>query len=114
METRKMLLFAITITLVIICYAAFSVISYDTYFDTRPVMAYGISIVAALVATVMWLYLIRTYDKKTDIFVVNVIWDVVVSLITILVPLFMYNVKMDMKTLIGAILAIVGVLITKL
>jgi len=114
METRKMLLFAITITLVIICYGAFSVISYDTYFDTRPVMAYGISIVAALVATVMWLYLIRTYDEKTDIFVVNVIWDVVVSLITILVPLFMYNVKMDMKTLIGAILAIVGVLITKL
>ena len=114
METRKMILFATTITLVIICYGAFSIISYDTYFNTRPVLAYGISIVAALVATVMWLYLIRTYDEKTDIFVVNVIWDVVVSLITILVPLFMYNVKMDMKTLVGGILAIVGVLITKI
>ena len=114
METRNMLLFTITIILVIICYGAFSVISYDTYFDNKPVLAYGISSVAALVATIMWLYLIRTYDEKSDIFVVNVIWDVVVSLITILVPLFMYNVKMDTKTLIGAILAIVGVLITKL
>jgi hypothetical protein len=35
-------------------------------------------------------------------------------MITILVPLFMYNVKMDMKTLIGGILAVVGVLITKI
>jgi len=114
METRNMLLFTTTIILVIICYGAFSVVSYDTYFDSRPALAYGISIVAALVATIMWLYLIRTYDKKADIFVVNIIWDVVVSLITILVPLFMYNIKIDMKTLIGGILAIAGVLITKL
>jgi|LakMenEpi03Aug12_release.lakeMendotaPanAssembly.Ray.scaffolds.fasta_scaffold294490_2 hypothetical protein len=114
METRNMLLFTITIILVIICYGAFSVISYDTYFDNRPVLAYSISIIAAVVATAMWLYLVRTYDEKKDIFVINVIWDVVVSMITILVPLFMYNVKMDMKTLIGGILAIVGVLITKL
>ncbi len=114
METRNMLLFTTTIILVIICYGVFSVVSYDTYFDSRPELAYGISIVAAVVATVMWLYLVRTYHEKKDVFVINVIWDVVVSMITILVPLFMYNVKMDMKTLIGGILAVVGVLITKI
>ena len=107
-------LFVVTITLVIICYGAFSIISYDTYFDSRPVLAYTISLVAAVVATAMWLYLVRTYSEKKDIFVLNTVLDVVVSLITILVPLFMYNIKMDMKTVIGCVLAIVGILITKL
>ena len=107
-------LFAVAIALVIICYGAFSVVSYDTYFDSRPVLAYTISIAAAVVATAMWLYLVRTYSEKKDIFVLNTVWDVVVSLITILVPLFMYNIKMDMKTVIGCVLAIVGILITKL
>jgi len=107
-------LFAVAIALVIICYGAFSVVSYDTYFDSRPVLAYTISIAAAVVATAMWLYLVRTYSEKKDIFVLNTVWDVVVSIITILVPLFMYNIKMDMKTLIGCVIAIIGILITKL
>jgi len=107
-------LFAITLTLVIICYGSFSIISYDTYFDSRPVLAYSIAIGSAIVATAMWLYLIRTYSEKKDIFVVNVVWDVVVSIITILVPLLVYNIKMDMKTVIGCVLAIIGILIAKL
>lgn len=88
-------------------------VAYNKYFQERPFTAYAVSILAAAITTAAWVLLIRNVKATKDVFITNLIWDVGATILCVTLPIIMFNVKLDMKTAIGCVIAIVGIIITK-
>jgi multidrug transporter EmrE-like cation transporter len=89
-------------------------VAYNKYFQDRPFSAYAISILAAAITTAAWVLLIRNVKTHKEIFITNIIWDVGATMLCVIFPIMLYNVKLDMKTVIGCAIAIIGLLIAKI
>jgi drug/metabolite transporter (DMT)-like permease len=88
-------------------------VAYNKYFQERPFTAYAVSILAAAITTAAWVLLIRNVKTTRDVFITNLIWDVGATILCVTLPIIMFNVKLDMKTAIGCVVAIAGIIITK-
>ena len=87
---------------------------YCEYFKTRPVEAYSLAIIASIISTITWLYMIRNYtENKNSILYINLFWDVCASLIYIIFPIIFFDIKLDIKTIIGCTLAVLGLVVAK-
>ena len=87
--------------------------AYDRKYDNDPVMAYGLAIFAAIISITGWVYVIRHFKEPNTIMVVNIIWDVGGTIVLHLIPLFLFDFKIDTKTIVGCIISIVGIIIAK-
>lgn len=97
-----------------LAYVIYTCLCYCEYFKTRPVEAYSLGVIASIVSTMTWLYMIRHYaENKNSILYINLLWDVVASLIYVILPIIFFDIKLDAKTAIGCIITIVGLIITK-
>jgi len=90
----------------------FVTISYNESVRLDAVKSYSIGIIASVIAVVGWLYLIRNTEHK-NIFFVNILWDVGVTVLCVILPVLMYNIRLDTKAIVGTIIALVGVAIVK-
>jgi len=75
--------------------------------------AYPLAIAASMLGGAAWVYLIRHLDRK-HIFAANLSWDVLVTLLCTLLPVFMYGIKLDFKAILGCTLAVLGVALVHL
>ena len=89
-------------------------VSYNKYFQDRPLSAYAVSILAAAITTAAWVLLIRNVKTPKEVFITNIIWDVGATMLCVVFPIMLYNVRLDMKTVIGCTIAIIGLLIAKI
>jgi hypothetical protein len=71
---------------------------------------YPIGISAGILATTSWIYLVRHLSPK-HIFFANFGWDITVTVLCALLPIFMYGVKLDFKAIMGCVLAITGIIL---
>jgi uncharacterized membrane protein len=69
--------------------------------------------IAGALSAFAWCYMIRHLHQNQQ-YVANVMWDVAVTIIFIILPLIMYHIKLDAKTIIGTILAVIGLLVMKI
>ena len=88
-------------------------VAYNKYFEDKPFTAYVVSILAAAVTTAAWVLLIRNVKVTKDVFITNLIWDVGATILCVTLPIIVFDIKLDIKTIIGCIIAIVGIIITK-
>ena len=89
-------------------------VAYNKYFQDRPFTAYAVSILAAAITTGAWVLLIRSVKATKDVFITNLVWDVGAKILCVSFPILLFDVKLDMKTAIGCIIAIAGIIITKI
>ena len=80
--------------------------------DVRTVAwkAYSFAIFASAIGASSWIYMIR-HLKHDHIFLANLSWDVLVAILIVILPIFIYGIKLDLKAILGCILAISGIIL---
>lgn len=87
--------------------------AYDPSFKSNPWKGYGLPVLAAICSTTAWMWLIRTIDSDRQTFWINMAWDVGATLLVILLPMLLYSVKVDTRTMVGCLIALIGLIIAK-
>jgi hypothetical protein len=101
-------------TIALIAYIGLTFLSFSDKFVDRPFQWYGIGASAGAFTMIFWLYLVRTYgDNKNTVFYINLCWDVAVCLMFVILPIIFCNVKLDVKSVIGCVIAVSGLIIMK-
>jgi len=67
-----------------------------------------ISAIFSLILGLLWGFIIKLTNTKESIYILNVFWDVGVSLIWIIMPIILLGVSLNSKQIIGAVLLIAG------
>ena len=94
----------------IIANQIYAYVSFNESVRTDAWRAYPLGILASIIGAASWMYMIR-HLKHEHIFLANLSWDVLVALLLILVPIFMYGIKLDTKAILGCILAVSGIIL---
>lgn len=89
-------------------------ICYSKTYNDKPWTVYGLCMLAAFISTNGWYFLIRNIKTPKELLITNIIWDVGATILCVVFPIMLYNVKFDMKTIIGCMIAILGLLIAKI
>jgi hypothetical protein len=90
----------------------FTMVSYDSSIRMNPVLSYPMAIFAGTLSASCWVYLVRNLPDKEQ-FITNMIWDIGVTIICIILPLLLYTIKLDLKTIVGVTIAVIGLIIAK-
>ena len=100
----------------ILAYTIFTYLSFSPYFIDKPFETYLLGIVGGSMCTCSWLYLIRNYSNNNNnlIYFINLFWDVIVCLMFVILPLIFFDIKMDTKSVIGCVIAVMGLIIMKI
>lgn len=93
--------------------AVYVMAAYDPAFKASPAKAYGLPILAAILSTAAWIWLIRTVDSDRQTFFINLTWDVGATLLVVSLPIFMYGFRVDARTVLGCLISIIGLVIAK-
>lgn len=88
-------------------------VSFDETIRNDAWRIYSIGIFGGIIATASWIYMVRHLSSKY-IFLANFGWDITVTVLCALLPIFMYGIKLDLKAILGCILAIAGVVLIHL
>lgn len=89
----------------------YSYVSFNEAVRTDAWRAYPLAILASAIGVTSWMFMIR-HLKNEDIFLANLSWDVLVkALLIVFLPIFLYGVKLDIRAILGCILAISGVVL---
>lgn len=79
--------------------------------DFWKIYTYGVF--ASALAAISWIYLIRHLSHR-HIFFANFAWDITVTILCAILPIFMYGVRLDTKAVLGCILATIGIILIHL
>jgi hypothetical protein len=93
--------------------ALFSMVSYDPSIRNNIWQAYPIVIIANTISACCWCYMARSLTTAQQ-FIANVFWDIGITLLFIVIPILMYNVRPDIKTIVGTVIAIIGLIVIKI
>lgn len=74
---------------------------------------YPMSITLSLATTLLWAYLARILDDKDKIFIATIFWDIAVHGTFLIIPIVMFNVKLNPMAWLGILLVIVGFVLIK-
>ena len=94
----------------IITNSAWVAISYDWRLRGNTSLACSLSIAAGALSGAAWFYMSKGVEQN-QMFFYNLVWDFIVSLIFIALPILFYGVRLDTQTTIGTALAFIGLLI---
>ena len=100
---------AITISSYIYC-----LVAYADKVKNSLVYSYGLAIIAAIISVSAWTYVIRNYKDPNSIMVINCIWDIGVTIMVLAFPIFLFDFKIDTKTIIGCVISVIGIVIAKI
>ena len=92
--------------------SAWIMVSYDWRVRSCITLSYTLSIAAGALSGMAWAYMALNI-KNDDMYFANVAWDVMVTIVFFTIPVIAYGFKMDQQTLIGAVIAIAGLLLMK-
>lgn len=92
----------------------YTVVAFDRSYGNKPIISYFLANLAAFISVSAWMFLVRQTKSEKEIFVLNVLWDIGVTLMVVLFPILMYNFKLDTKTAIGCSIAVIGIVIAKI
>lgn len=85
-----------------------------TYSPVRESVLYPyISAVFALVLGLLWGFITKLSSTGENIYFLNAMWDVGVSLIWILMPIILLGVNLNSKQIIGVMLLVAGCFLIK-
>jgi drug/metabolite transporter (DMT)-like permease len=92
----------------------YTIVAYDKSFENKPVLSYCLANLGGFISISSWMFLIRQLKDDKHILIINIVWDVGITLMVILFPIFLFNVKLDLKTAIGCSIALLGIFIAKI
>ena len=84
--------------------------SFDETIRLNPLKLFPIGLFASMILSLSWLNLIQNLETK-HMFLTTIIWNVGITTLGVLLPIFLYGVKLDARAIVGSVLAIVGVLL---
>ena len=105
--------YIIAITTVIISSYLYVVISYHPKCQENSWLAYSLGVFVALFSVNIWVWLVRGIKDPNNILVLNCVWDIGITVLVLLLPVVLYDIKFETKTLIGCIIAVIGIIIAK-
>lgn len=91
------------------------VMAYVMYDDTRRNSNYCIPIaaVSGVMSATLWAVAARYIDNNHRIYVYDLIWDTMITMIFILVPVIWFGVKFNKTEMIGIVVTGIGLLLLK-
>ena len=96
----------------IVANASWIAISYDWRIRGNVGLSYTISIFAGALSGWAWCWMAQAI-RQDHMFVANIMWDILVSIVFISLPILFYGIKLDIQTAIGTAIAVLGLLIMK-
>src|ERR1017187_9956948 len=94
----------------VVCNSAWIVVSYDERVRGNSSIAYFISIAGGAVSGMAWCYMAKSV-RQDQMYFANLAWDFVITVIFTMLPIFLYGLHLDTKTILGAIIAVIGLTI---
>lgn len=88
-------------------------LSYNEYLKSTPYF-YPIGLVIGLTANLTWLHLTKHTPEKNQLFIYGLYWDSIIVFTYMAIPLLFLGVKLDWKQVVGTILVVAGIFLTKL
>ena len=58
----------------------YTIVAFDRSYSSKPVMSYFLANLAAFISVSAWMFLVRQSKNQKEIFVLNVMWDIGVTL----------------------------------
>jgi uncharacterized membrane protein len=90
--------------------SAWICVSYYSAIRNNSYLAYFLSILAGAFSGAAWCYMAKN-TLQNDMFFMNILWDAIVSIIFISLPIVFFGVRLDPQTAIGTALAAIGLFI---
>jgi len=88
-------------------------IAYDVAIKASPwFLPAGIAV--GIVSNLIWLYVTKITTDNKDLFLYGLVWDVMMMAAYIIVPMLLFDVRLDWKQTVGTILVVLGLILTKL
>lgn len=93
-------------------FLAYSGAAILVYSISKPNFYYFIGLSLALLANLSWLS-IASQSSGKDLFFKALYWDTMFLLIYLCIPIFMFNVRLTLSQLLGVLLIVIGMIVTK-
>jgi uncharacterized membrane protein len=91
----------------------FTIVAYGSACRDNGDITYFTAVMGGIIAAYSWAALVLKMPQD-QMFITNLIWDVGVTIMFVFLPFIMYDIKVDIKTMIGAIIAVIGIIIAKI
>jgi hypothetical protein len=69
---------------------------------------------AGMASTVLWFSVVKMCTDNKELFIYGLAWDALLMAAYMLVPLLLFHVNLDWKQILGTILVVAGLILTKL
>lgn len=92
--------------------SAWLYVSYDEKIRENVSLSYTLSIVAGALSGLAWAWMALSI-KQSDVYFANIAWDLIVTGLFFTIPIFLFHIKLDMQSVLGASIALIGLLIMK-
>lgn len=94
-------------------YVILAVISYYGPFKSSPLFL-PLGLTSALIANLTWLSISRSDLNPSSLIVKGLYWDAMLTSVYMIVPIVFFDAKLSLNQGIGAILIVMGLILTKL
>lgn len=101
-------------TIGFIVYSLAVVLSYSDRLKNTSWVFFSLGLVLAVIANVLWLWIARTTQIPSELYIRALVWDSMIVGTYTLVPIMMLGVRLSSTAIIGIFIIIVGIAITKL
>ena len=92
----------------------YALVAYSDKCQKNALFAYTLAIIAAILSVTTWTCLVRHYKDPNTIMIINCIWDIGVTIMVLAFPLFLFDFKIDTKTIVGCVISVIGIIIAKI
>ena len=92
----------------------YSIVAYSEKCKESAFLTYFLGILAAMISITAWIFIIRKYRDPNTIMIINCIWDVGGTITLLAIPLFLFDFKLDTKTIVGCVISVIGIIIAKI
>lgn len=88
-------------------------IAYDAAFKASAWFL-PVGIIVGIISNLIWLYVTKITVDNKELFIYGLVWDVMMMAAYIVIPVLLFNVRLDWKQTVGTILVLTGLTLTKL
>lgn len=96
-----------------VAYLCLAYVSHSKEFKQSS-MFYAAALSLSLIANLVWAYIAKHETNNSALLLKGLIWDVLLTAAFLIVPLILFDIKLDWKHWTGVILIVSGIILLKL
>lgn len=97
----------------IVLYSAYCYISYSVQFKEK-IWFVPLLLFLSLSANFLWILIVKMTKNNDEVFFYGLVWDFLMYLPFILIPIFLFNINLNAMKILGLCLILIGTIIFKI